>query len=164
MRCHAVYEGGFTNVYRQSDLGGGVVGNLTNGECFTLLEKNSYGNNYIRFRDGNGNYASGFFEDFAQYGNLAYYGVKTSIQGATAYRFKVNKALKVVTTSGVYHAPLSVGDYVYTRSATAGASNPANMSIVAYKKDGVLIPYNGFATLRYEGGSMIKSNFCLVSA
>ncbi len=53
--------------------------------------------------------------------------VTESALGAACYRFKLRRALNVVSTSGSAYTSPNAGDYVYTRGATAGESNPANM-------------------------------------
>ena len=162
MGYHAVYENNFTNVYRQSDLGGGVIGNLTRGECFTYIGTNSYGNYEIRFRNGSGQYIAGFIEGYPRFDNLAYYGLSTSVVSVgSCYRFQLTRSLNVVTPSGARHTVLSAGDYVYTKTATSGASNPGNMLIVAFSKGGRVSAFNGFVTLLYSPGSVLGSSFCI---
>lgn len=167
MAYHAINEGSNITVYSRSSCeSDSKYGTLYNGEVFTFIkEHNGYFGNYeIRFLNSSGGYGIGYINT-GQYGNLAYSGtsVTESALGATScYRFKLRSALNVVSTSGSAHTSLSVGDYVYTRGATAGESNPANMYIIGYKKGSAAVTsYTGFVTLNYSGGSMFATNFCL---
>lgn len=141
MGYHAILESSNISVYRQSDCASdSQVGTLYNGEVFTFIkEHNGYFGHYeIRFLTSSGEYANGFIDTGSGFGNLAYSGqsVTESNLGSTkCYRFKLRKALNVVKTNGTSLTSLSAGDYVYTRGATAGASNPRNMYICGYKKD-----------------------------
>jgi hypothetical protein len=166
MAYHAINEGSNITVYgRSSCESESKSGTLYNGEVFTFIkEHNGYLGNYeIRFLNSSGGYGIGFINT-GQYGNLAYSGtsVTESALGAACYRFKLRRALNVVSTSGSAYTSLNAGDYVYTRGATAGESNPANMYIIGYKKgSNSVTAYTGFVTLNYSGGSMFASNFCL---
>lgn len=167
MGYHAVNEGSSMKVYSQSSCpASSIIGEIYNTECLTIIGVTTgYLNvNEIRFLNPSGQYVHGFI-DKKTFGNLAYYGVSTSITGiSSCYRFKLRRSLSVVTPSGSSHTTLYSNDYVYTQSATAGQTNPANMHIVAYKKNGTLTTYNGFVKLVYSGGSMIHSSFCLMKA
>lgn len=163
MATHVVYEGSLTNVYRQSDLNGYTIGTLTPGECFTYI--GCIGPNpEIYFRNSSGQYTKGFIGNHF-FGDLAYYGISASINGVgSCYRFKLRHAANVLNPNGSHVATLHAGDYVFTQGAIAGQSNPLNMHIVAYKKDGTLKIHNGFLTLSYTNGSMLNSNFCIMPA
>lgn len=169
MAYHAINEGGNVTVFSRSSCDSeSVYGTLYNGEVFTFIkEHNGYFGNYeIRFLNSNGGYGIGYINT-GQYGNLAYSGksVTESALGSSCYRFMLRRGLNVVSTSGSKTTSLSAGDYVYTRSATAGETNPANMHIIGYKKgSNKVTAYNGFVTLDYSGGSMFSKNFCLQKA
>ena len=171
MGYHAILESSNISVYRQSDCASdSQVGTLYNGEVITFIkEHNGYFGHYeIRFLTSSGEYANGFIDTGSGFGNLAYSGqsVTESNLGSTkCYRFKLRKALNVVKTNGTSLTSLSAGDYVYTRGATAGASNPRNMYICGYKKgSGSVTSCDAFVTLDYTGGSMFSRNFCLYKA
>lgn len=79
-----------------------------------------------------GEYANGYIDTGSGFGNLAYYGqslTDSSLGSSKCYRFKLRKNLKVLNTDGSSLTSLSAGDYVYTRGATAGSTNPRNMYI-----------------------------------
>lgn len=170
MAYHAIIEGSSLSVYRQSDCASdSKVGTLYNGEVFTLIkEHNGYFGNYeIRFLNSSGKYANGYIDTGSGFGNLAYSGTSVTERnlGSACYRFKLRKALKLVTPKGASLLSLSAGDYVYTRGATAGASNPANMYICGYKHGGdPVTACDAFVTLDYTGGSMFAKNFCIYKA
>ncbi|MFT4105627.1 MAG: hypothetical protein QM657_07700 [Lacrimispora sp.] len=169
MGYHAINEGSNIPVYWASDCpSDGKIGTLYNGEVFTLVREHMgyFGHYEIRFLKNNGSYELGFINS-GQYGNLAYSGqsVTESALGSACYRFKLRKNMNVVSSSGSHHTTLSTGDYVYTRGATCGESNPANMHIIGYKKGSAgVTSYTGFLTLNYAGGSMFSKNFCLYKA
>lgn len=173
MGYHAINEGSNITVYNHSTCGTdamygeAIIGTLYNGECFTFVGNTGYVGNYeIRFLNKSKQYDSGFIRG-GQYGNLAYSGTKVSINslGGSCYRFKLRTTLTVVNTSGSYHTLLHAGDYVFTRDATAGASNKSNMHIIGYQKISTpIVAYNGFLTLSYSTGSMFNKNFCIYSA
>lgn len=171
-RYHAVMEGKTVTVYRQSDCAkDSKVGTIYSGEVFTFIgEHQGYSGHYeVRFLDRNGIYGRGFIETSLGYGNLAFYGKKvTDNKLGTCYRFMLRKDLNVVDTSGnplKGVKKLSKGDYVYTKGATAGKSENANMYICGYKKgQGAVTACDAFVTLDYTGGSMIAKNFCLYKA
>lgn len=169
MGYHAINEGSSITVYRVAACTNDeVIGTLYNGEVFTLIGEHQgyFGNYEIKYLDSNGTYRSAYI-DSGQYGNLAYSGTRVteSVLGSACYRFKLRKSLKVVTSNGSSHTTLSAGDYVYTRGATCGASNSANMYIIGYKKGAAAVrSFDGFITLDYLGGSMFSKNFCLYKA
>ncbi|MGN0372083.1 MAG: hypothetical protein ACI4F3_04645 [Enterocloster sp.] len=169
MGYHAINEGSSITVYRIAGCPSDeIIGTLYNGEVFTVIgEHQGYGGNYeIRYLDSNGNYRIAFI-DSGQYGNLAYSGkrVTESALGNACYRFKLRKSLKVVDSNGNQKVTLAAGDYVYTRGATCGASNPANMYIIGYKKGSAAVTsFTGFVSLDYTAGSMFSKNFCLYNA
>lgn len=167
MAYHAINEGSSIPVYWQSSCASDShCGTIYNGEVFTFVkEHNGYFGNYeIRFLNSNGGYTTGFINE-GKYGNLVYSGTKvteSALGSSACYRFKLRKSLTVVSSSGNYKTTLNAGDYVYTRSATAGESNKSNMHIVGYKKGASSITsYTGFVTLDYSSGSMYSKNFCL---
>lgn len=163
MRYHAINEGSNIPVYWQSICTDDtLVGTLYNGEVFTFIEETSYLGNYeIRFLCQDGLYVIGFINE-GQYGNLAYSGTKCNINGiGSCYRFKLRRDLSVVKNNGDPHINLIAGDYIYSKSATAGSSNNANMGISGYKHNNSITTFNGFITLDYTGGSMFDTNFCL---
>ncbi len=166
MGYHAINEGSTIPVYSQSICDESTRhGTLYNGEVFTYIGRhNGYQNVFeIRFRSSNGLYVTGFILDTAQFGNLAYSGVKiTDSTLGTCYRFKLRSALDIVMPNGTKKLTLRTGSYVYTTSATCGESNKSNMYIIGYKEVGKLVTsFNGFVTLDYTGGSMFSSNFCI---
>ncbi len=163
MGYHAINEGSNIPVYWQSICtDDALLGTLYNGEVFTFIKESSYLGNYeIRFLSSEGAYRTGFINE-GQYGNLVFSGTKCNISNiGSCYRFKLRKALNVVNNDGKHHISLSAGDYVYSKSATAGASNKANMGICGYKHNGSTSAFDGFVTLDYTGGSMFATNFCL---
>lgn len=167
MAYHAINEGSNITVYRTSDCPDHeVIGSLYNGEVFTFIAEHQgyFGHYEIRYLDNTGTYRIAFIQS-GQYGNLAYSGrrVTESVLGSSAcYRFRLRKSLRVVSSNGSLHTTLNAGDYVYTRGATAGSGNPANMYIIGYKKGSAnVVNYSGFVTLDYSGGSMFSRNFCL---
>lgn len=165
-RNHVVNEGSAIPVYAWSSLNeDSRAGTLYNGEVFTLLEEHSgYQGVYeIRYLNSSGAYTTGFILGTAG-GNLAYYGTRSNLSTVGAcYCFKLNTDLDLVNNLNRYVDTLSAGDYVYTKSATAGASNPLNMGICSYRRlGGSLITFDGFLTLDYtKSGSMINKNFCI---
>lgn len=171
MAYHAIIEGSSLSVYRQSDCASdSKVGTLYNGEVFTLIrEHNGYFGHYeVRFLTSSGQYANGYIDTGSGFGNLAYSGksvTESNLGSSTCYRFKLRKALNLVKPNGSLLTSLSKDDYVYTRGATAGASNPANMYICGYKKGtGSVTSCDAFVTLDYTVGSMFAKNFCLYKA
>lgn len=165
---HAVIESSGLTVYRQSDCASNSdVGKLYNGEVFTLIrEHNGYMGHYeIRFLTSNGQYANGYINTGSGFGNLAFYGksvTESKLGSSPCYRFKLRKKLNVVTTGNSFLATVPAGGYVYTRGATAGSANPANMYICGYTdENNKIIPCDAFVTLDYTGGSMFAKNFCL---
>lgn len=166
MGSHVVNEGGARPVYRQSDLYD-QIGTLYNGEVFINLGVTTgYTDSWsVRFRNSNGDYASGFIKS-GVFGGLHTYGKRiTDATLGTCYRFKTRNALTVVDNAGTIKSVLAVGDYIYTVSSTCGSSQPRNFKIIGYKKSsGNVIPLNGFVTLNYDTGSMINSNFCIYGA
>jgi len=169
MGYHAINEGEKITVYRVSACTSDeVIGTLYSGEVFTLIGEHQgyFGNYEIKYLDSNGKYGTAFINS-GKYGNLAYSGTRVteSVLGSACYRFKLRKRLKVVTTKGKYETTLNDGDYVYTRGATCGESNSANMYIIGYKKGSAAVTsFTGFVTLEYPGGSMFSKNFCLYKA
>lgn len=166
MGYHAINESSNITVYSRSSCDSeSVYGTLYNGEVFTFIkEHNGYLDNYeIRFLSSSGGYSIGYINT-GQYGNLAYSGerVTEEILECTCYRFRLRTSLKVVSSTGGNRTILYAGDYIYTRSATAGESNPENMHIIGYKK-GIkdVISYSGFLTLDYTVGSTFSENFCI---
>lgn len=171
MAYHAIIEGSSLSVYRQSDCASdSKVGTLYNGEVFTLIkEHNGYVGNYeIRFLNSSGNYTNGYIDTGSGFGNLAYSGQSVTVSSlgtSSCYRFKLRKALNLVKPNGDPLTSLSAGDYVYTRGATAGATNPSNMYICGYKKGtNAVTSCDAFVTLDYTSGSMFAKNFCLYKA
>lgn len=164
-RYHAIVNGGTIPVYAHSDCDPTFkAGDLYNGEVFTYLGVTTgYNDVYeVRFLDPNNKYRSGFIHT-GSYGNLAYSGLKTSISGiGSCYYFTLRRSLNVVTNSGAHKTTLPKGSKVYTKTATAGESNPANMKIVGYNINGKVTVFDGFVTLNYVYGSMLASNFCLM--
>lgn len=166
MAYHAINEGGVIPVYQWSSCASeSQVGNLYNGEVFTFLKEHSgyLGHYEIRFLNSEGKYANGFINT-GQYGNLVYSGTRVTVPeiGSTAcYRFKLRRTLSVVYGSGSHRTTLYEGDYVFSRSATAGDSNYENMHIVGYQRGSTITAFDGFVTLDYESGSMFATNFCL---
>ncbi|MEH2960528.1 hypothetical protein [Candidatus Merdisoma sp. JLR.KK006] len=170
MGYHAVNEGSIMNVYWMSSCEeGSEIGKLYNGEVFTCLGiTTGYQNvNEIRFRNSEGKYVQGFIDRRTSIGPLHLYGKKvTDPTLGTCYRFKTRSALTVLDNNGTIKTVLAVGDYVYSKDSTCGATNRRNFKIVGYKQAGFNVSkQDGFVTLNYEAnGSMIKSNFCLYGA
>jgi hypothetical protein len=163
MGYHAINEGSNIPVYWQSICtNDALLGTLYNGEVFTFIKESSYQGNYeIRFLSSEGAYRTGFINE-GQYGNLVFSGTKVNDDKiGSCYRFTLRKALNVVDNSGKHHISLATGDYIYSNSATAGASNKANMGICGYKHNNTTSKFDGFVTLDYTGGSMFATNFCL---
>lgn len=166
-RYHMVNEVGKIPVYKQSDLAEeSRIGTLYNNEVFTLLEQHSgYRGVYeIRYLDSSGKYSLGFIFGQTGYSNLVYFGTKSHLNlVGDCYCFKLNQNLILVDNSNNQKVRLSKGDFVYTKSATAGASNPLNMGICCYRKAGSsAVKFDGFLRLNYElGGSMFNKNFCI---
>lgn len=173
MAYHAIIEGSSLSVYRQSDCASdSKVGTLYNGEVFTLIgEHNGYFGHYeVRFLNSSGQYANGYIDTGSGFGNLAYSGksvTESNLGSSPCYRFKLRTSLDLVPPDNPNKVieSLNEGDYVYTRGATAGASNPANMYICGYKKGtGSVTSCDAFVTLDYTVGSMFAKNFCLYKA
>ena len=171
MAYHAIIEGSSLTVYRQSDCASNSkIGTLYSGEVFTFIkEHNGYFGHYeIRFLNSNGQYGIGFIDIGSVFGNLAYSGqsvTESNLGSSPCYRFKLRKGLNVVKPNASPLTSLNAGEYVYTRGATAGSSNPANMYICGYKKSsGAVTPCDAFVTLDYTSGSMFARNFCLYKA
>lgn len=167
MGYQAVYEGGQTNVWHQSDLAGMVRGTLISGECFTAIGQTSgyVGSLEIRFRNSSGGYDRGWIRS-GNDSNLLYYGVIENLSVnnlGNCRRFKLRRSLNVVTNSGSLIRSLPAGSYIFTKTGTCGQSNPANMQICAYRVAGSGTTYacTGFVTLSFTNGSMLRSNFCL---
>lgn len=166
MAYHAIIEGSTIPVYSQSICSeDSLYGNLYNGEVFTFIKEHSgyLGTYEIRFRTSSGGYSIGYIND-GQYGNLAFSGTavtESKLDNKKSYRFKLRKSLEVVTSSGKHETTLSKGDYVYTRSATAGETTKENMHIVGYKHGSDITKFDGFVTLDYSDGSMFAKDFCL---
>lgn len=171
MAYHAINEKSNLTVYSRSNCpSDSKIGTLYNGEVFTLVqEHNGYFGHYeIRFLNSSGQYSMGYIDTGSGFGNLAYSGQSVSEQnlGSTScYRFKVRKDLPVVNANNDYLFSLVKDDYIYTRGATAGSVNRANMYICGYKsRGGAIIPCDAFVTLDYTGGSMFSKNFCIYKA
>ena len=167
MKTHMVNSGPSLKVYRTSNCPSDeVIGTIYYDECFIYISKHSgYNTDYIVFRNSSGQYSTGYLEQQManKYGYALHnYGfLSSNIENERSYRFKLREPLNVVNNSGTVVVRLNAGDCVYLKSSTAGESNPQNVSIVGYRKNGDDIPYEGFVTLNYASGSMIKSNFFL---
>jgi hypothetical protein len=171
MGYHAINEGSPLTVYQFSDCSSGSeIGVIYNGEVFTWIQPHTgyWGNYEIRFRNSSGQYANGYINTGSGYGNLTYSGkavTESALGPTTCYRFKLRQGLTLVNPNGSYLNILSANDYVYTRTATAGATNPANMYICGYKKgSSAVTACDAFVHLDYTSGSMFNSNFCLYKA
>ena len=166
MGDHLVNEGSAIPVFRQSDLYD-QKGTLYNGEVFINLGVTTgYLNSWeVRFRNSNGDFDSGFISS-SVFGGLHTYGKRiTDPTLGSCYRFKTRTALVLVNNAGTIKSVLAVGDYIYTKSSTCGSSQPRNFKIIGYKKaSGNVTALDGFATLNYDTGSMINSNFCIYGA
>ena len=165
-RYHMVNEGAAITVYGRSNCSeDSICGKIYNGEVFTLLEEHSgYKTVYnIRYLNSKGVYDLGFIIGKTG-GNLAYYGTSSHLNTVgDCYCFKLNASLLLMDNSNAYRGTLYKGDYIYTKSATAGATNPRNMGICAYRRAGeAVVTFDGFLTLDYaQTGSMINKNFCI---
>lgn len=168
MRYHTINDGSIIPVYRTANCSSDYqIGNLYNGEVFTFIAANpTYtGIHEIRFLHSTDGYGKAFIKsDSWLYGNLAYYGQYVYATGlGYCYRFKLRCALNLVYNNGDSYITLPKDSYIYTNSATAGSSNPQNMSIIGYLIPGSTIKaFDGFITLNYLKGSMLSSNFCLI--
>lgn len=166
MAYHAIVEGSTIPVYSQSICTeDALCGNLYNGEVFTFVKEHSgyLGNYEVRFRTSSGGYSIGYINT-GKYGNLVYSGTavtESKLDNKKSYRFKLRESLDVVSSAGKLQTTLSRGDYVYSRSATAGESNKENMHIVGYKHGSEITKFDGFVTLNYSSGSMFAKDFCL---
>lgn len=162
MGYQSINEKGAMTVYAQSDCAeDSKSGVLYNGECFTYIGDTGYVGNYkIKFRNKNGQYVTGFFHDYMP-GNLIYSGKRVTLFDETCYQFKLRQALALVDNKNNYVETLAAGDSIFSKSGTAGQTNPANMKICAYQKSVVVVQYDGFIRLDFTKGSMLASSFCL---
>ena len=58
--------------------------------------------------------------------------------------FQTETRIKHVMEDNNYVTSLAAGNMVYTKSATAGASDEKNMSIIAYNQNGKIVSGNYF--------------------
>lgn len=164
-RYHMIVNSGTIPVYRRSDCSG-PCGELYPGEVFVNLGVTTgYLNvNEVRFIDPDGRYTLGFINSYdGSYGNLAYSGTLQNMTNlGSCYCFRLRHGLNIVDGNNNYVTSLAAGNIVYTKSATAGASDEKNMSIIAYNQNGKIVSGNYFIKLNYAYGSMFASNFCLM--
>ena len=164
MRYHAIVTGGTIPVYRISSCPSSeVIGELYNNEVFIDLGiTTGYTNVHeVRFLNPSGKFTGGFIKS-GTYENLMYHGVYSSIAQGKGYRFTSRKTLNIVNNSNTRIDTINAGEDEYTNSGIAGASDPQNMKIYAYKPaNGTVIGVDGFVKLNYTYGSMFGSTFCL---
>ena len=164
-RYHMIVNSGTIPVYRRSDCSG-PCGELYPGEVFVNLGVTTgyLKVNEVRFIDPDGRYTLGFINSYdGSYGNLAYSGTLQNMTNlGSCYCFRLRHGLNIVDGNNNYVTSLAAGNMVYTKSATAGASDEKNMSIIAYNQNGKIVSGNYFIKLNYAYGSMFASNFCLM--